>query len=304
MTVEPTPSAPIIVGLGEILWDIFPDGPRFGGAPANFACSVAGLANDSWPVAMVSAVGNDELGQRALDAIKDHNVQDQMINQLEYPTGTVLVQLDATGHATYEFASDTAWDHLNWNDRLELLAKRTVAVCYGTLGQRSAVSRQTIQQFLKATPATCLRIFDINLRPPYWSEQVILESLEPANVIKLNEDELPVLAQILNLTGSDRELLDQLLERCDLQTAVLTRGSLGALLVSHDGSFSDIPGQDVNVVDTVGAGDSFTAAVVRGQLQGLPLHTTNLWAGNVAAFVCSQPGATPRIPQHLRSPPG
>jgi fructokinase len=293
----------LIVGLGEILWDVFPDGPRFGGAPANFACSVAGLAGDSVQAGMVSAVGDDELGTAALQSLQQHAVATHCISRLPQPTGTVNVALDEHGHATYEFADDTAWDHLTWNDMLQKDAAACEAVCFGTLGQRGEVSRRTIQRFVEQTPQTCLRVFDVNLRPPFWSDAVIQESLQLANVLKMNEDELPVLARILNLEGDDATLLPQIVERCQLRTVILTRGARGAMLADAAGNICDLSGRPVNVIDTVGAGDSYTATVVLGLLRGLPLRTTGEWAQRVAAWVCTQPGATPRIPAEFQTPP-
>lgn len=294
---------PLIAGLGEILWDVFPDGPRFGGAPANFACNAAGLAGDSADVAMVSAVGNDELGSRALAALEAHRVATDGVARRPQPTGTVNVTLDESGKASYGFASDTAWDNLIWTDDLRALAACTQAVCFGTLGQRSSVSRDVIQSFVAATPAECLRVFDINLRPPYWSEDVFQQSLTLASVLKLNEDELPVLARLLDLQGDDESLLAAINERCDLQLSVLTRGASGALLVRRTGERAAVSGQKVQVIDTVGAGDSFTAAIVVGLLKQLPLRATAEWAARVAAFVCTQPGATPELPDSVAKAP-
>lgn len=292
----------IIVGLGEVLWDVFPDGARFGGAPANFACSAAGLAADSANVCMVSAVGTDELGRRAVQEIADHGVDPTYVARLDRQTGRVDVQVDDAGHASYEFAADTAWDQLDWSAELHDLAARTDVVCFGTLGQRSEQSRKAIRSFVAATPETCLRIFDVNLRPPFWDDDVIRRSLLFSNALKCNEDELPVLARIFDLAGSDRDMLTQLAQRFRLRLVALTRGGDGSLLVTESGEVSDLPGIETQVVDTVGAGDSFTAALALGFLNRLPLATTHVWASKVAAFVCSQAGATPVIPPELHMP--
>lgn len=293
---------PVIVGLGEVLWDVFPDGHRFGGAPANFACSAACLAPSAANVCMVSGVGTDDLGQRAIQELTAHHVDPTFVARLDRQTGRVDVEVDASGHALYEFATDTAWDRLEWSAGLDGLAVRTNAVCFGTLGQRSEPSRQTILSFVAVTPKSCLRIFDVNLRPPFWDDDLIRESLLIANALKCNEDELPVLGRIFGLTGSDAEMLDQLVARFQLRLVALTRGSEGSLLVTESGEVSDVPGVETQVVDTVGAGDSFTAALALGFLHGLPLATTHTWASSVAAFVCSQPGATPDIPAELHMP--
>jgi fructokinase len=285
-----------IIGLGEVLWDVFPDGPRFGGAPANFACSAAGVGGNAVQVSMVSAVGNDDLGRKGLEELRKRRVDISHVSQLDRPTGQVLVQLDAQGQASYRFLEDTAWDNVAWTADLQHLASKADAVCFGTLGQRSVVSRETVRKFVTATPHDCLRILDINLRPPYWDDAVILESLPLANILKLNNDELPVVASLLSLQGSEEELIKLLLRKYSLQLIALTRGSHGSLLLDNNGARSELPGQKIKVVDTVGAGDAFTAALTVGLLRGQPLAEVHAWADRVAAFVCTQPGATPEFP--------
>ena len=291
-----------VIGIGEILWDVFPDGPRFGGAPANFACSIAELARDRIDVYMAGGVGADDLGRRAIEALQLHGVDTSCVAVVDRPTGQVLVELDAVGQASSEFAADAGWDNVAWSDGLQQLAARADAVSFSTLGQRSEISRQTIQRFVRATPAKCLRVLDINLRPPFWNEEIVMQSLRLANVLKLNDAELSVLAEMLGWSGSDHELLQQLVDRFSLQLAAVTRGAAGALLLRESGEQSDLPGQPTVVVDTVGAGDSFTAALVIGLLSGLPLATINAWGNRIAAFVSSQPGATPYIPDYLHQP--
>jgi fructokinase len=282
---------PTIVGIGEILWDLFPTGARFGGAPANFVCNAAELAGDRIDVSMVSGVGRDALGTRGLESLLAHGVDTRCVATIDRPTGQVHVTLDAAGQATYEFAVDTAWDAVAWSEGLQQLATRADAVCFGTLGQRSEVSRQTILRFVRAAPAEALRVLDINLRPPFWNEAVVLQSLPMANVLKLNEAELPIVAEILRLRGTDDALLEQLMKRYPLKLVALTRGAAGAVLLSAAGERSDLPAPATAVVDTVGAGDSFTAALVIGMLRGLPLSTINAWGNRVAAFVASQSGS-------------
>ena len=291
-----------VIGIGEILWDVFPDGPRFGGAPANFACSIAELARDRIDVYMAGGVGADDLGRRAIEALQLHGVDTSCVAVVDRPTGQVLVELDAVGQASSEFAADAGWDNVAWSDGLQQLAARADAVSFSTLGQRSEISRQTIQRFVRATPAKCLRVLDINLRPPFWNEEIVMQSLRLANVLKLNDAELSVLAEMLGWSGADHELLQQLVDRFSLRLAAVTRGAAGALLLSKSGERSDLPGQPTVVVDTVGAGDSFTAALVIGLLSGLPLATINAWGNRIAAFVSSQPGATPYIPDYLHQP--
>jgi fructokinase len=289
-----------IVGLGEILWDVFPDGARFGGAPANFACSASGLAAGSARVSMAGAVGGDDLGRRALAEFTARGVDVAAVAVLSEPTGRVDVTVDAAGHASYVFAPDCAWDTLPWSDSLERLAAATTAVCFGTLSSRGVTSRATIRRFIAAVPSPALRILDINLRPPFWSPEIVRDSLPFANIVKCNDDELPVVAKILGLSGSPEAILRQLVDRHDLRLAALTRGAKGSLLVTADGSSSDLPGTPVDVVDTVGAGDAFTAAVTLGLLAGWPLSKLHAHAERVAAYVCTQRGGTPPIPADLQ----
>jgi len=289
-----------IVGLGEVLWDVFPSGPRFGGAPANFVCSAAGVGGHSVHASMVSAVGRDSLGEKGLKEFRKRSVDASHVAQLDLQTGQVLVQLDAQGQASYQFLEDTAWDNVLWTTDLQTLAQKADAVCFGTLGQRSDVSRDTIRQFIDSTPASCLRILDINLRPPYWTEEVILESLPLANVLKLNSDELPIVASLLSLHGSEEELMHQLLRKFSFRLVALTRGAMGSLLLSGTGERSELPGQEIRVVDTVGAGDAFTAALTVGLLKNKSLAEVHSWADRIAAFVCTQAGATPEFPDEFR----
>jgi len=291
-----------IVGLGEVLWDVFPDGPRFGGAPANFACSVAELAGEKADVYLVSSVGHDDLGRQALSSLGEHGVDASYVTATSHPTGQVLVKLDPEGRASYEFPADTAWDNLAWSDKLDPLAARTDVVCFGTLAQRSAKSRETIHQFVRATPTRCVRLLDINLRPPFWNDDIVRQSLQLANVLKLNDEELAALTNMLGMSGPRRGLLQQLIEQFSLELVALTKGAGGAELYSGSGERSDLPAQSTVVADTVGAGDSFAAALAIGLLSRLPLEAINAWANRVAAFVCAQQGAAPMMPAVLRRP--
>lgn len=288
-----------VIGLGEVLWDVFPIGARFGGAPANFACHIAALGGQS---VMVSAVGRDELGRQALAEFAQHGVDAQHVATNDHPTAQVLVQLDSEGHASYQFPEDTAWDHLAWTESLERLAANASAVCFGTLAQRGPTSQATMRKFLSSTPDDCLRILDVNLRTPYWNETLILESIALAKALKLNDDELAILSDMLTISGTERQRLQQLLNRFSLELVALTRGAKGAALLHKSGEYSDLPGVATTVRDTVGAGDSFTATLVMGLRKGLPLDVINAWASRVAAYVCSQSGATPPLPDALRRP--
>jgi fructokinase len=292
----------LVVAIGEVLWDIFPDGPRFGGAPANFACSVAGLASKSVRANLVSAVGRDDLGRRALDALKEHDVDASFVALRDAPTGQVVVQLDDRGQASYEIAPKAAWDNLFWSGNHEQLASRADVVCFGTLGRRSAAAQSFVQRFVDSARQDCIRILDVNLRPPYWNDSLILDSLSAINVLKCNDTELPVIASLLQVSGSEVSVLRQLVDRYSLQLVALTRGANGSLLVDVSGAVSEVPGESVVVADTVGAGDAFTAAIATGLLHDLPMPEMHAWASRVAAYVCSQAGATPTIPSALRLP--
>lgn len=287
---------PRIVGLGEVLWDVFPEAEAFGGAPANFACHCRSLGAE---VAVVSCVGDDERGQRALEFLISQGVDTRGITTLPGArTGVVLVTLDADAKPSYEICEGVAWDHLRWNAAHDELAASADAVCFGTLGQRSPESRAVIQRFLGATREGCLRVFDVNLRQHYYTAEGIRDSLRAANVLKINDEELPVVAALLGVNGEAQEQLQRLLEQFSLRLAVLTCGGRGALMLTpEDSHFCEPPA--VNVVSTVGAGDSFTAAVVMGLLARKPLEEINRHANAVAAYVCSQRGAVPPLPKEL-----
>ena len=231
--------------------------------------------------------------------LSQHGVTTTCVSSANCPTGQVLVELDEAGRPTFEIATDTAWDHLEWSDALGDLAARTDAICFGTLAQRSITSRETIRRFLKSTRPECVRILDINLRSPFWSDDVVRESLELANVLKLNDTELAILADIWGWQATDRELLTRILGKYSLRLIAFTRGANGAMLIDASDACSDRPGEPTKIVDTVGAGDAFTAAMAIGFLRGMPLDSINAWASRVAAFVCSSAGATPRFPTEL-----
>ena len=286
-----------IAGIGEVLWDVFPEAAHFGGAPANFACHAASLGAESW---MVSAVGADDFGDRALDALRFRNVEcGHVARDPRHATGRVLVTLNKLAQASYEFAADTAWDHLAWSDDIAALAGRCDAVCFGTLGQRSPVSRETIRRFVEATPQTALRIFDVNLRQRFYDAETIRASLQIATAVKLNDEELPIVGELCGLRAvTPREMLIELATTFDLRLAALTRGPRGSLLIAG-GEEDECAALHATVVDTVGAGDAFTATLVSGFLRGLPLAAINRHANAVAAYVCSQNGATPALPKKL-----
>ena len=251
---------------------------------------------------MVSAVGVDELGDRAISTLARHGVDTDPVIRDEHPTGQVLVSIDSEGQASYEFASDAAWDNFVWNETLKQLAAQTDALCFGTLAQRSGKSRDVVRRFVQETSEQCLRVLDVNLRAPYWSDETLLRSLSLANVLKCNEQELPVLARLLELQGGEESLLQQIAERYSFRMTVLTRGARGSVLCDDRGNWSRQEALETTVANTVGAGDSFTATIVLGMLQQLPLEAMHEWANRVSAFVCSQPGATPILTEELRQP--
>lgn len=287
----------VIAGIGEVLWDVYPDAARFGGAPANFASHAAALGAEAW---MASAVGIDELGRSAQDTLERAGVQCGTIaRDRDHETGQVLVTLDSSGQASYRFATDSAWDHLEWSVPLESLALRCDAVCFGTLGQRSTTSRATIQRFVRTAPPAALRMFDVNLRQHFFDQATIQSSLEIASAVKLNEDELPIVARLCGIGGSTpRQMLRELVERYGFRLAALTCGADGALLIAGNEE-STCPAVPAKIVDTVGAGDAFTATLVPDFLRGLPLAEINRHANAVASFVCSQAGAVMSLPDYL-----
>ena len=290
-------SAPTVVGLGETLWDLFPDGAVWGGAPGNVACDAAGLGARSF---MVSRVGCDPLGDQGIAALESLGVDCRHLQRdPRHPTGTVAVTVGPSGDASYVFAADTAWDNLAWEPGLDRLAAAADAVCFGTLGQRSEESKQTIRLFLAAA-TRAVRVFDVNLRQHFYSPELIRESLTLATVLKLNDEELPVVAAACGVVDNDPvAAVRQLADRYGLRLAALTRGAAGSVLVA-DGVVSTRAAVAPVIVDTVGAGDAFTAAVITGLLRGRPLEAIHDHASRLAAFVCGCRGATPRIPAEMR----
>lgn len=295
--IAPHLSGAGVVGVGETLWDLFPDGAVWGGAPGNLACHAAGLGAVS---VMVSRVGRDDLGDRGVATLQSLGVDCRHVQRDALrPTGTVSVSLGAGGDARYEFAADVAWDHLAWDPGLEPLAAGAAAVCFGTLGQRAATSRATIRRFLEEAHGA-LRVFDVNLRQRFHSPEVIRESLALANALKFNDEELPTVAAACGIDAADPvAAAHDLAARHGLRLVAITRGAAGSVLVA-EGRTSELPARATRVVDTVGAGDAFTAAVIVGLLRGRPLDAIHDHAARVAAFVCGQRGATPAIPASLR----
>jgi len=284
--------APVVVGIGELLWDVLPGGRKLGGAPLNFAHHCAQLGASAHPV---GAVGDDPDGAEIRRILASKNLPDAHVQaDAAHPTGRVNVALQ-NGKPTYEILAGAAWDHIRFDQNLRGLASRADAVCFGSLAQRSPVSRATVQAFLEAMRPGALRIFDVNLRQDFYSRETLEASLRRANIFKLSDEELPTLARFFGLTGQVPDQLQALRHMFDLRLVAYTRGGEGSLLVTSNET-SDHPGIPTEVVDTVGAGDSFTATLCMGLLQNLPLAEINHRACQVAAFVCSQSGATPNLP--------
>jgi fructokinase len=289
---------PVVVGLGEALWDVLPDADHFGGAPANVALHAAALGAESW---LVSAVGQDARGDAALARLDAAGVRRDTVARLaDHPTGVVRVTLDAAGHPVYDIATESAWDYVPWSVAVQQVAERADAIAFGSLAQRSPVSRATIRRAVNATQRSTLRLFDVNLRQHYYDAAVLTESLELANAVKLNEEELPVVCRLCGAGGATP--VDQLRALCNrftLRLAALTRGACGAVLVTRS-EVCESRAPATAVADTVGAGDAFTATLLSGILAGHSLDLVSSRANAVAAYVCSQPGATPPIPEDLR----
>jgi fructokinase len=287
---------PIIAGIGELLWDMLPTGQQLGGAPANFAYQAGALGAQA---RIISRVGNDDLGREALHRLKQLGLSTDGIEvDPVLPTGTVTVQLAEDGQPQFTIHENVAWDALAGSPAGRQSVQSADALCFGSLAQRSELSRSTIRSLVTAAPPSALRILDVNLRQHYYSRSVIEDSLRLANVFKVNDTELIRLAEMLQLTGDERAQIVQLADRYALRCVACTRGGRGSLLFA-EGRWSDQPGIPTKIVDTVGAGDAFTAAMALGLLAGWPLDEVNHRATELASFVCSQAGATPRLPDRL-----
>ncbi len=286
------------MGIGEVLWDIFPEGRQLGGAPFNFACNAQELGAAT---SMVSCIGNDELGRRITKAVREKGVDDRYIAcDADHPTGTVSVKLDPDGNPDFTIHENVAWDFIPWNDDLESLAARCDAVAFGSLTQRSETSRSTIRRFLDRTREECIRVFDINLRQSFYDKEVIEESLRRANVLKINTEELRVVAELFDTKAEKKEVLSRLLGDYSLRLIALTKGARGSMLIKPSQISSHL-GYQVEVVDSVGAGDAFTAAMVIGMLSNKDLDEINEGANRLASYVCTQSGALPKIPNSFCS---
>jgi fructokinase len=295
----------LILGIGELLWDILPDISRLGGAPANFAVMAGRLGNHA---AILSRIGRDELGKLAIERLDPMPVDMSGIEiDPGHATGRVTVDF-FDGEPKYTIHQPAAWDFLELTDEWVKRAERADAICFGTLAQRSAVSRQSIQSLVAQTSESCIRVFDVNLRPPFFSSEVIQESLELATALKMSEDELPQVLNLLGLPMSEKDEehhlrfgAERLLEEFPpLEMVAVTKGNRGSLLVRRD-EWSEHPGFPVQVVDQVGAGDAFTAAVAHYLLRGAGLATLNEAGNRWGAWAASQSGAMPPLPEAVRT---
>lgn len=285
--------------MGEALWDVLPEGKKLGGAPANFAYHVSQFGLES---RVVSAVGQDKLGAEILENFRQKQLYG-LIETVPYPTGTVQVELDAEGVPCYDIKEGVAWDNIPYTQALEGLASQTRAVCFGSLAQRSIVSRQTIHRFLDAMPddADTLRIFDINLRQGFCTKEILCDSFRRCNILKINDEELVTVSRMFGYPGID--LQDKcwiLLAKYNLKMLILTCGVNGSYVFTP-GHVSFVETPKVQVADTVGAGDSFTAAFVAATLKGLPVAEAHRLAVDTSAYVCTQQGAMPVLPESLTS---
>lgn len=288
----------IVVGMGEALWDVLPEGKKLGGAPANFAYHVSQFGLNS---RVVSAVGNDKLGTEILDSFREKKLN-CMIETVPYPTGAVQVELDAEGVPCYDIKEGVAWDNIPFTPALEGLARQTCAVCFGSLAQRSIVSRETIGRFLDAMPEGegRYKIFDINLRQGFYTKEILCSSMRKCNVLKINDEELVTVSRMFGYPGID--LQDKcwiLLAKYNLKMLILTCGVNGSYVFTP-GNISFVETPKVEVADTVGAGDSFTASFVAAILNGKPVGEAHKLAAEVSAYVCTQNGAMPVLPDYLK----
>ena len=274
-------------GIGELLWDVLPEGEKLGGAPVNFAYYIHALGATGIPI---STVGRDRRGSQALAELQERGLDTSAISTADYPTGFVDARVDEAGVATYHFPDDVAWDHLQVNEYAAGLAGDLDAVCFGSLALRGQSSRQAILGYLDTLPQTTKRVFDINLRQEFYTRELLDLGLKRADILKLNEDELGVLARLFELPGPQNKSLQQLLDDYQFELLIFTRGEEGSMIISPD-ECSSHPGLQCPVVDTIGAGDSFTAMAILCYLQSMELDAINEHANRLAAHVCGHAGA-------------
>ena len=284
-----------VVGLGEVLWDVLPDGKKLGGAPANFAYHAGQFGLDTLAV---SALGKDALADETIAALDERGLK-YLLPRVDYPTGTVQVTLTVDGIPTYEIKENVAWDNIPYTPELAEIASNCRAVCFGSLAQRNVTSWATIRQFLDNTPTDCLKVFDINLRQQFYTKDVIEESLKRCNILKINDEELVIIKRMYGYDDLDmRGICEKILADYQLKMLVLTCGTNGSYVFAPGlTSFQETP--KVKVADTVGAGDSFTGSFCAAILNGKSLEDAHRKAVAVSAFVCTQNGAMPKYPDDL-----
>ena len=280
----------IVVGLGEILWDVFPTRKVLGGAPANFAYHISQFGFNGYAV---SGIGNDSVGEEILTSLEKKRLN-YLIETTDYPTGTVQVTLCGAGIPHYEICEGVAWDNIPFTQRIENLAKSTKVVCFGSLAQRSEVSRTTIRKFIEAMPDDSIKICDINLRLDYYTKAIVDKSIKMSNMLKINDEEIIKITKLFDWSGSEEEICRRLLQEYELRILILTKGTEGSYVFTPDLT-SFLPSPRVHVADTVGAGDSFTAAFTAAYLNGQTVEEAHCLAAEVAAYVCQQHGAMPRL---------
>src|SRR5882672_7130842 len=280
-----------VIGLGEILWDLLPTGKQLGGAPSNFAYISTLLGNAG---IVASRVGNDALGSEAVQRLTALGVTTGFVqSDAVHATGKVQVQVDHAGQPQFEIAEGVAWDYLEWTSEWQTLAARADAICFGSLAQRGAASQATIRRFLERARKEAVRVFDVNLRQEFFSEEVLTESMKIANIVKLNHEELPRIMQLFGLDHRDEiASADALMELHHLKLICVTRGCRGSLLISQTG-LDEHPGYRIHVADAIGAGDAFTAGLVHEYMRGSSLPEMNKTANRAGAWVASQVGAMP-----------
>lgn len=286
-----------ITGIGEIVWDCLPEGRKLGGAPVNFCYFAKELGAEAYPV---TAIGNDALGDETFAELKKTGLNLDCISRNDLPTGRVQVSLNDAGVPEYDIVENVAWDAIDCTPATLELARDMDAVCWGSLSQRSVKSRDAIMSIIGAVPEKALKVFDINIRKPFWSEEVITGSLERADILKLNEDELPMLVEMLSLPKSNDAAISCLAERFSLKYVLFTQGARCSAICDAGGEISLIDTPRVKVADTVGAGDSFTAAFVVSLLKGAPVQEAHRNAVDVAAFVCTRCGVMHPLPEELK----
>ncbi len=281
-----------VVGLGEILWDVFPERKVLGGAPANFAYHVSQFGYNGYAV---SAIGDDLLGKEILESLAKKNLN-YLIETTDFPTGTVEVTLNKNGIPQYEICENVAWDNIPFTAKTENLAKITGTVSFGSLAQRNEVSRESVKKFLAAMPEDSLKIFDINLRQHFYTTDLIDESLKLSNMLKINDEEVVVVSRLFEMTeDNEQDVCKRLLNDYNLDIVILTKGTEGSFVFTpKETSFQPTP--KVHVADTVGAGDSFTAAFVASYMHGERITDAHQLAMEVSAYVCTQHGAMPKLP--------